>query len=121
MKKYTAVFITLLVFVVGHLFSFLLDENQPNRYDVVIAIFINLILICSGIWLIITGVHTATGTNYYFGVFTLLMTALLRYFNLIDDYLSGAALFFVASAIMFLAARWWHKVIRNKRETESNG
>ena len=49
-------------------------------------------------------------THYFYtGVVLVLMTALLRYFDLIGDYIGGAVLFFVCSAILFAAARFWRR------------
>jgi len=118
-KEYIPLFYVLFVFTLSNCFVFFHENNNIHPYDIILATVINFMLVIAGIWFIFTGVQTATGADYYFGVFTLLMTAVLRYFNLIDNYLTGAGIFFLAAVIMFLAARWWQKVIRLNKESDN--
>jgi len=71
------------------------------------AVFINLVLLGAGIRLILRGLELHAGYLFYTGVLVILVQALLRYVNLMSDYLSGALLFVVAGAILFAAARFW--------------
>lgn len=71
------------------------------------AVVTNLMLLFTGIWLIRRGIDDAITHFFYTGVVVLLLTALLRYFDLIGDYIGGAVLFMVAAAILFGAARYW--------------
>lgn len=72
-------------------------------------IITNLGLLSMGIWCITRALRTSAGSSFYFGVGIILITALLRYFDLIGDYIGGAILFFIAGGIMFLSAKLWNK------------
>ncbi|WP_188746059.1 DUF2157 domain-containing protein [Marinobacterium zhoushanense] len=72
-----------------------------------LAVATNLMLVVTGIWLIRRGVEDAVTHFFYTGVGVLLLTALLRYFDLIGDYIGGALLFLVAAGVLFGAARFW--------------
>lgn len=67
----------------------------------------NLMLVITGVWLIRRGIDDAVTQFFYTGVGVLLLTALLRYFDLIGDYIGGAVLFMIAAAVLFGAARYW--------------
>ncbi len=71
------------------------------------AIATNLMLVVTGIWLIRRGIDDAITHFFYTGVTVLLLTALLRYFDLIGDYIGGAILFMIAATVLFGAARYW--------------
>lgn len=75
--------------------------------DDLLAVAANLMLLVSGIWLIRRGIDDAITHLFYTGVGVLLLTALLRYFDLIGDYIGGAILFLIAAAVLFGAARYW--------------
>lgn len=84
-------------------------------HDVVYQIIVNLCLIVCGILLIVRGTRSDTSHYYFMGVGTIVITALLRYFDLIGDFIGGAVLFAVMAAIMLAAARFWRA--RSNRET----
>ena len=71
------------------------------------AIATNLMLVVTGVWLIRRGIDDAITHFFYTGVGVLLLTALLRYFDLIGDYIGGAILFMIAATVLFGAARYW--------------
>lgn len=72
-----------------------------------LALATNLLLVITGIWLIRRGVDDAVSHFFYTGIGVLLVTALMRYFDLIGDYIGGALLFALAAGILFGAARYW--------------
>jgi hypothetical protein len=72
-----------------------------------LAIATNLMLLITGLWLIRRGIEDAITQFFYAGIGVLLITALLRYIDLIGDYIGGALLFIVAALILFGAARYW--------------
>jgi len=77
-----------------------------------LAVATNLLLVITGIWLIRRGIEDAVTHFFYTGVGVLLLTALLRYFDLIGDYIGGALLFMVAAGVLFGAAHFWRKHLR---------
>lgn len=67
----------------------------------------NISLVGAGTWLIVQG--TLRGISHYFslGVGTILLTAFLRYVDLIGDYIGAALLFLVLALVLLGAARYW--------------
>ncbi len=85
-----------------------------NVNDDWLAIATNLMLVVTGIWLIRRGIDDAITHFFYTGVGVLLLTALLRYFDLIGNYIGGAILFMIAATILFGAARYWRSRMLQK-------
>lgn len=83
----------------------------PDRdaIHVLMAVLVNLFLLALGIRLIVRGLEIRAGQLFYSGVLLLLSLALMRYLNLIGDYLGSALLFLVAGAVLFAAARYWQR------------
>lgn len=81
---------------------------------VALQIASNLLLVVVGIWLIINGIQQNISVYFFTGITVLLITALLRYFDLIGDYVGAAALFTVFALLMLGAARYW-----NSHQTKS--
>ncbi len=79
-----------------------------NRGDAVIPqVLDNIALIGVGGWLIIRGIHHGISHYFFLGVATILLTALLRYIDLIGDYIGAAALFMLFAFLLLGAARYW--------------
>lgn len=95
---------------------FLLLTAMDNM-EFVTAIATNLILVLMGILLIRRGIDQNQTHYFYTGVVTLLLTAFLRYFDLIGDYIGGAILFIVAAAILMAAAKYWKYHLKLVTET----
>lgn len=91
------------LFYSGVFFWIYFERNSDN----LLAVATNLMLLFTGIWLIRRGIDDAITHFFYTGVVVLLLTALLRYFDLIGDYIGGAVLFMVAATVLFGAARYW--------------
>ena len=90
------------------------DRANLNVYTALFQVLDNVALVSTGIWLIVRG--TAAGVSHYFflGVATILLTAFLRYVDLIGDYIGGAVLFMAFAALLLGAARYWKR--RQSRE-----
>ncbi len=67
----------------------------------------NLVLISLGTWLIVKGIMKIVSHYFFAGVFSILVTALLRYFDLVGDYISAALLFIVFAFILLASAKYW--------------
>ena len=61
----------------------------------------------AGIWLVVSGIRNGISHYFYIGVFTILMTGLLRYIDLVGDYIGATLLFAVFAVILLSAARYW--------------
>jgi len=82
------------------------------RFAVWFQVTANLLLVGSGIWLIVAGIRARTSAYFHMGVGVILLTALLRYIDLVGDYLGAALLFAVFAAILLSAARFWKATYR---------
>lgn len=75
--------------------------------DEAMTVLTNLMLVFTGIYCIRRGIDESNGTAFYTGVSVLLLTALLRYFDLVGDYIGGAMLFMLCATVLYGAARYW--------------
>lgn len=78
-----------------------------DEVHLTMAIMVNLFLLAVGVRFIMRGLEIRDSQMFYSGVMLLLVLALMRYLNLIGDYLGSALLFMVAGGILFAAARYW--------------
>ena len=67
----------------------------------------NAALVVAGIWLIVRGTTTGVSHRFFLGVATILLTAFLRYVDLIGNYVGGAALFLGFAVLLLGSARYW--------------
>ena len=78
-----------------------------ESHAVTMQIITNLAAFATAIWLIYRGIQARITHLYFTGVATILVLSLCRYFDLIGDYMGGAALFVVCGGLLFGAARFW--------------
>lgn len=67
----------------------------------------NIVLVVTGIWLIILGIQNSISHYFYLGVLTILTTGLLRYIDLVGDYIGTAILFGILAAVLLITAKYW--------------
>jgi len=67
----------------------------------------NIVMVATGVWLIMRGFHDGVSHYFYLGIITIMLTALLRYIDLVGDYIGAAILFAVFAFILLGAARYW--------------
>jgi uncharacterized membrane protein len=82
---------------------------RSDEHALVFQVGTNLLLVGTGVWLIVRGINNRISHYFFLGVATILVTALLRYVDLIGDYVGGALLFLVFAALLLGAARYWKK------------
>jgi hypothetical protein len=70
-----------------------------------------------GIWLLLKGLHAGISHYFFLGVAIIMAIGLLRYIDLIGDYIGGAALFFVFAMILLATAKYWK---RQQRKMEAS-
>ncbi|WP_444911127.1 DUF2157 domain-containing protein [Microbulbifer sp. PAAF003] len=80
---------------------------SSSDYAVWLQIFTNFALIACGIWLIFRGIHDGISHYFFLGVMAVLLTALLRYIDLIGDYIGAALLFILFAVLLLAAAKYW--------------
>ncbi len=77
--------------------------------DLVPPVAVTLVLLACGGWMIVRGIATASTASFHLGVGTVLLTAVLRYFVLIGDYVGTAVLFMACGAAMAGAATYFKR------------
>ena len=82
-------------------------EFITNWQVMTLQVFDNVVLVAIGIGLIIQGIRGGVTHYFYLGVFTILLTGLLRYIDLVGDYIGAAMLFAVFALILLASARYW--------------
>lgn len=81
--------------------------TEDSSAAVYFQIAYNIALICTGIGLIVRGIHQSISHYFFLGVASILVTAFMRYIDLIGDYIGGAIMFMVLAAVLLGAARYW--------------
>lgn len=76
---------------------------------IVFQVIGNIALVAMGVLLIRRGIEQRVGEWFYLGIGTILLTALLRYADLVGDYVGGALLFAILAAVLLGAARFWRR------------
>ena len=87
------------------LIAVLLSRNPDHA--IYFQVLTNLALVASGVWLIVRGIQGGISHYFFLGLAAVLVTALLRYIDLIGDYIGGALLFSVFAVLLLVAARYW--------------
>ncbi len=96
------------VILVFHLVSLALLMVTENAAAAgYFQVIYNIALIGIGVGLIIQGIQRSITYYFFLGVVIILLTALMRYVDLIGDYVGGAILFAVFAAVLLGAAKFW--------------
>lgn len=82
---------------------------RDTSADIVFQFTDNIILVVTGIWLIVRGIQNAVSHYFFLGVLVILVTGLLRYIDLVGDYIGATILFTVCAAILLSSARFWKR------------
>ncbi|MCW8127909.1 DUF2157 domain-containing protein [Microbulbifer halophilus] len=91
----------------GLLLAVSLSRNPEHAVH--FQVVTNFALIGSGVWLIVRGIHSGISHYFFLGVSAILITAFLRYIDLIGDYLGGALIFTVFAIVLLGAAKYWKR------------
>ncbi|WP_237058302.1 DUF2157 domain-containing protein [Microbulbifer sediminum] len=78
-----------------------------DDYAVYFQVTANFVMIGFGIWLVVRGIHSGISHYFFLGVAAILVTAFLRYIDLIGDYIGGALMFALFALLLLGAARYW--------------
>lgn len=100
----TLVFIA--VYIAGLLSVILIKDRV---YEIVFQFAENILLVGVGVYLIIEGIRKNASHYFYAGVLAVLATGLLRYIDLIGDYIGASILFAALAAVLIFSARYWKK------------
>lgn len=84
-----------------------MSEDMGNPQS--LQILDNIVMVATGVWLIMRGFKDGISHYFYLGITTIMMTALLRYIDLVGDYIGAAILFAVFAFILLGAARYWKR------------
>lgn len=81
--------------------------TSEREYAIWFTITDNIILVITGVWLIVSGIRRAVSHYFFLGVVVVLLTGLIRYLDLVGDYIGAAAMFLGFAVILLAAARFW--------------
>jgi len=91
-------------------------ESAGRSWAIGFQVLDNVALVAIGIGLILRGAGAGSSQHFFLGIATILLTALIRYMDLVGDYIGGAVLFLAFAALLLGAARYWKS--RQSREVE---
>ena len=80
---------------------------DPDSDGLWLQVADNLVLLGLGIWLVVRGIGARVSHFFYSGVLTILLTGLLRYIDLVGNYVGSALLFALFAVLLLGAARFW--------------
>jgi uncharacterized membrane protein len=100
---------TTLTFAVLYLAALIAVMTLDDVHSTALQVADNITLVVVGVLLIVQGIRDGMAHYFYLGVFTVMMTGLLRYIDLVGDYIGAAILFAVFAVILLVSARYWKK------------
>lgn len=83
------------------------DSGARPGAAVALQVADNLLLVGLGIGLIVRAIGRRSSHDFYLGLGCILATGLLRYIDLVGNYVGSAVLFAVFAAVLLGAARFW--------------
>ncbi|WP_417216676.1 DUF2157 domain-containing protein [Alcanivorax sp.] len=101
--------VMLLPFVLLGIHAFGGRGAGPGDFTWLFVVAVNLLALLSAIVLIQEGLKRGLTQYFYSGIVLILLLALMRYLDLFGDYLGAAAMFLVAAAVLYGAARFWRR------------
>ena len=101
----------LFFFMLIVLISLVTTEKNENL-AIGLQLFGNLACLGSGIWLILRALRDSVTLYFYTGIGVILILALLRYADLVGDYIGGSLLFLFFAGVLFGSARFWRAYVR---------
>jgi len=93
-------------FIIALIVVLVVEDHGVALYLQVLS---NIVLVTVGIWLVVRGIHGGISHYFFLGVASILVTAFMRYIDLIGDYIGGAMLFLVLAAVLLGAAKYWKR------------
>jgi len=107
-----------LFFAVGFTLLCWIIPITDRTYALEFQIMTNLVILCTGIYMIRTGIQRHLGSYFFLGVSVIVLLAFLRYVDLIGDYIGGTAVFLVGAGITYMSSRFWvsHRGIPRVKE-----
>ena len=96
-------------FTAFFLISFFAVLGTNSADAIYFKVIYNIALIAMGIGLILRGFKSGVSHYFYLGIAVILLTAFIRYIDLIGDYIGGAALFMAFAVLLLVSARFWKK------------
>jgi|TARA_B110001469_G_scaffold8155_1_gene8137 uncharacterized membrane protein len=103
--KHLKTLVPIIVFSMLSMVALVVPGHMDNM--IYFQITYNVALISAGIWLIHRGIQRGISHYFFLGTATILLTALMRYIDLIGEYIGGAILFMGLAALLLGAAKYW--------------
>jgi uncharacterized membrane protein len=86
----------------------MLTEDRSSAIN--FQVIDNIVLVGMGGWLVLRGIHHGISHYFFLGISTILLTAFMRYIDLIGNYVGAAALFMVFALLLLGAAKYWKAI-----------
>lgn len=83
------------------------SDLSPSNFAIYFQVVYNIALVGFAICLIVRGINDGISHYFFLGVATILLVALMRYIDLIGEYVGGAVLFMTLAALLLGAAKYW--------------
>jgi uncharacterized membrane protein len=96
------------IFAVALVMVIILNDQ---KYSLYLQIFFNISLIWIGIRLIFTGINRGISHHFFLGIVTISTTALVRYIDLVGNYIGASILFAFFSLLLLGSAIYWKKYL----------
>ncbi len=106
-KRFIFISIVSGIYISILLLAISLPTTMASRISLFFQVLDNIVLVLSGTWLIFYGIRHSITHYFFFGVTVILLTGLLRYIDLVGDYVGAAILFSVFAIILLSAAYFW--------------
>ena len=103
--KHLKTLVPIIVFSMLSMVALVVPGHTENM--IYFQITYNVALIGTGIWLIRRGIQRGISHYFFLGTATILLTALMRYIDLVGEYVGGAILFMGLAALLLGAAKYW--------------
>jgi uncharacterized membrane protein len=113
-----------LMFLMPVWYAMLHDPHVQGDRSIVLAptILANLAMLALAFWLLLVGLREERGFPFAGSVLYFLLWALMRYIDLFSDaggMLGASCMFFVAGAIIFSGALYWHRHKKQKARSDA--
>lgn len=107
-KKINSNMISVAAFSLAYVLSVVFVTTLENdSHALAFQALDNIFLVSAGVWLIVRGIHQGISHYFYLGVSVILLIALLRYIDLVGNYVGATILFVIFAVILIGVARFW--------------
>lgn len=97
---------------------FAMEFLEDHKLGVIFQVISNITLVATGVGLVVQGIRYGFTSYFYTGVFAILLTGLMRYIDLVGDYIGATVLFIIFAIILLGTARFWKNYLMQQGESK---